>query len=183
MDPAGTHARAQAAFAAVVAAVSNDDLARPTPCDDWDVQALISHVVDANRWVVKLAGAGRVAVTGDPAADHAASSAAAQAVFDSEENLSKPFDLPWGPTPGRAFAITRATDVYTHAWDLARAIGASTDLDRELGEQLLAGAHRVFTPELRGFAGFFGTERPCNPERPVADRLAAYLGRDVDWTP
>jgi uncharacterized protein (TIGR03086 family) len=179
MEPAVAHRRAQAAFAAVLDDVGDDDLQRPTPCEEWSVMELITHVVDANRWVVKLAGAGRVHLPDDVHSRHAVASAAAQAVFDAEQAMTRTFDLPWGPTAGAVFAMTRANDVYTHAWDLARAIDAATDIDPELGELLLQGAWRRITPEFRSFGNFFGAEVTCDPSRPVADRLAAFLGRQV----
>ena len=173
------HARSQAAFGDVLRHLTEEQLGAPTPCSEWDVRALIGHVVDANRWVVKLGGGERVQLPDDVQGRHAAASAAAQAVFDADGAMTRTFDLPWGPTPGAAFAATRANDVYAHAWDLATAIGAGTDLDPELGEELYAVAQRLISPAFRSFGGFFGAEHPCDSARPVAERLAAFLGRSV----
>src|SRR5688572_23291698 len=108
MEPATAHRRAQSAFTGVLNDVGDADLQRPTPCADWSVMELITHVVDANRWVVKLAGAGRVQLPDDVQSRHAVASAAAQAVFDAEQAMTRTFDLPWGPTSGAVFAMTRA---------------------------------------------------------------------------
>jgi uncharacterized protein (TIGR03086 family) len=179
MEPREMHARSQAAFGGVLELVTDEQLGASTPCSEWDVAALVAHVVDANRWVVKLGGGERVQLPDDVRGRHAVTSAAAQAVFDADGAMTRTFDLPWGPTPGAAFAATRANDVYAHAWDLATAIGADTDLDPELGEALYAVAQRLISPEFRSFGGFFGTEHPCDSTRTPADRLAAFLGRTV----
>jgi len=71
----------------------------------------------------------------------------------------------------------RTTDVLTHAWDLAAATGQSTDLDPEVATKMLAVARKVVQPAFRGPGRPFGAEQPCSPDRPPADRLAAFLGR------
>ena len=81
MGPQEMHARAQTAFGDVLRSVADDQLDAPTPCAEWTVGDLITHVVDANRWVVKLAGAGRVELPDDVQSRHAVASAAANAVF------------------------------------------------------------------------------------------------------
>lgn len=86
-------------------------------------------------------------------------------------------ELPFGTVPAPVFVSIRCGDIYTRAWDLARAIEGDTDLDRELGEAIFAATAPVLTPELRGEGRPFGHEQPCDPTRPVADRLAAFLGR------
>src|ERR1700734_2885335 len=60
MDPLVAHQRAQDTFAHVLANVTSDQLSSPTPCPEWDVKALIGHVVAGNQRVVQRAG-GQVA--------------------------------------------------------------------------------------------------------------------------
>ena len=57
-------------------------------------------------------------------------------MFGADDGLTRTFDHPIGTIPGSLFAMIRAGDAYTHAWDLATAIGADTDLDADLGEAL-----------------------------------------------
>lgn len=180
MQPNELHRRAQAVFAGVLAQVTDDDLARPTPCAGWDVAALVQHLLDGYRRVIAASGgvAPPVDDSDRPAAFDALSDAACQ-VFDAPDGLTRPFELPFGTVPGAVFASIRAGDVYAHAWDLATAIGADTDLDAEIGEAVHAATAPILPPTLRGEGMPFGVEQPCPPGRPIADRYAAFTGRTV----
>src|SRR5262245_24780250 len=173
------HARGQAAFAEVLAQVEDDDLARSTPCADWTVTDLIRHVTAGNVWVVGLAGGQPVLLPDQRVAAHPASSAEAQGVFDADDGLTRTYNHPIGPMPGSLFATIRAGDAYAHAWDLATAIGADTDLDPELGEAIFDATSPLLGDGLRGEGKPFGAEQPCATDRPIADRIAAFLGRSV----
>jgi uncharacterized protein (TIGR03086 family) len=70
------------------------------------------------------------------------------------------------------------TDAFTHAWDLAKATGQSTDLDPEMAEGVLAAVKQFVGPDMRK-PGFFDVEKPAPATATAADRVAAYLGRDV----
>ncbi len=177
MDQLAAHRRAQEIFAEVLANVTPDQLDAGCPCTEWNVKTLINHVVGGNQWVVQLASIEPAALPDDIIAAHEASAEQAQAVFSAPDGLSRMFELPFGTIPGVAFAGLRASDVFTHAWDLAKATGQSTDLDHELAGEAMAAAraeHRPGVPRswppVRRGAGVSG--RP-----PPADQLAAYLGR------
>jgi uncharacterized protein (TIGR03086 family) len=173
------HARAQTAFGDVLALVGDGDLSRSTPCTNWTVADLIGHVRDGNQWVVELGGSEPNELPSERLAAHAASSAAAQAVFGADDGLTRTFDHPIGPIPGSLFATIRAGDAYAHAWDLATAIGADTDIDGDLGEEIYDAISPLLGDGLRGEGRPFGPRQPCPQERPMADRVAAFLGRTV----
>src|SRR5580704_4502721 len=57
IDPHPLHHRAMDQTGTIVAAVTPDQLTLPTPCDDYDVRALLSHIVGSlNR--IAVAGEG-----------------------------------------------------------------------------------------------------------------------------
>jgi uncharacterized protein (TIGR03086 family) len=88
--------------------------------------------------------------------------------------------LPIGELPGTAFIQLRTSDLLVHAWDLAVATGQPTDLDSELAEYVFAFSEQMMNrPGLRGAGRPFSEERPCGDERPAADRVAAFLGRQL----
>jgi uncharacterized protein (TIGR03086 family) len=64
-----------------------------------------------------------------------------------------------------------------HAWDIATATGQPTDLDPEVAEAMLDMAQQRITADFRGEGKPFGREQECGDDRPMADRLAAFLGR------
>jgi uncharacterized protein (TIGR03086 family) len=72
----------------------------------------------------------------------------------------------------------RFNEMVVHSWDLAKATGQSTDLDPELAAASLASFRAVaFLP--RGEGKMFQEAKPVPPDATPADRLAAFLGREV----
>ena len=180
MDQLTAHQRAQDAFAEVVAAVKPDQLQLPSPCSEWNARAVIDHVIGGNQWVRQLAGLAEVDLPDELAAAHAKSAEGAQAVFEAPDGLTRSFELPFASLPGSAFIALRTSDVFTHAWDLAKATGQSTDLDSELAQISLEAARAAIAPQFRGPGRPFAEEQACPQGRPPADQLAAFLGRTVD---
>ena len=174
------HQRAQDTFARVLANVTPDQLSSPTPCPEWDVKALIDHVIVGNRRVVERAGGNVPPLSGDLGAAHRTSAKAAQETFAEPQALSRTYQLPIGEIPGTAFIGLRTGDLLAHAWDLAVATGQPTDLDPELAEYVLAFSKQMMSPGLRGDGRPFGEEQACGDERPAADRVAAFLGRKLN---
>jgi uncharacterized protein (TIGR03086 family) len=181
VDDLVAHQRAQDAFAGVLANVSPADLDAPSPCAEWTVADLIEHVLGGNERVGRWAGddAQPPARPAGLIEAHLAGASAAQQVFARPGAMTAVFTLPFGPVPGGVLIGMRSTDVLTHAWDLAAATGQSTDLDPELATYLLGAVRDRVGPDARGPGKFFGDEQPCPADRPPADRLAAFLGRNV----
>lgn len=179
MDPLAAHQRAQDVFASVLERVAPDQSDAPTPCEGWKVRDIVAHVIAGNS---RMAGLAPSEPAEWPALVEAFSdsSRAAQDSFAAADGLTRTFEMPFGSVPGSVMVGMRATDLAAHAWDLARATGQPTDLDPELAEQLLAVARQRLQPSFRGPGKPFGDEKPCDPSRPSADRLAAFLGRAVD---
>ena len=181
MDQLALHRRAQDIFQATLAGVGVDQLHLPTPCDGWSVADLVDHVVGGNTWVQGLAGRRPVVVPEDDRiAALVISADAAHEVFAAEDGLSRMFELPFGTMPGGAFIGLRTNDVFTHAWDLAKATGQSTDLDHELAVEGLKASSMRIQPHMRSAGGPFGPEQPCPDGASPAERLAAFLGRVVN---
>ena len=180
MDPLVAHQRAQDTFALVLVNVISDQLPSPTPCAEWDVKALIDHVIAGNQRVVERAGGQPEPLPEELDAAHLASAKAAQETFAEPQALTRTYRLPIGELPGSAFIELRTSDLLAHAWDLASATGQPTDLDPELAEYVLAFSKQMMTrPGLRGAGRPFGEEQSCDDGRPAADRVAAFLGRQL----
>ena len=178
MDPLVAHQRAQDTFARVLVNVTFDQLSSPTPCPEWDVKALIDHVIAGNQRVVERAGGELEPLPEDLIAAHRASAEAAHETFAQPQALTRTYQLPIGELRGTAFIELRTSDLLAHAWDLAVATGQPTDLDPELAECVLAFSKQMMSrPGLRGDGRPFGDEQLCGDKRPAADRVAAFLGR------
>ncbi|MEZ0114085.1 uncharacterized protein (TIGR03086 family) [Catenulispora sp. EB89] len=187
----------------VLRKVEPQDLARPTPCASWDVRALINHIISAARWWAAMvsgdpgleaaegadfvggerdgAGARAGARAGDFVAAYEESIRVTLDAFGAPGAAERMVTVPFGEFPGTALAQFAATDQFTHGWDLARALGQDTDLVPELAVALLGLAEVSITDALRGpdTEASFGPERAAPDGACAADRLAAYLGREV----
>ena len=158
-----------------------------TPCASWDVSGLINHMVNGNQFFA--AGMNGQPPSADEV-DHcqgdfcgAFDQATSQfvAACQTEGALEKMVAMPFGEMPGAAVMGLAMTDTFTHAWDLAKATGQSTDLAPELASQLLAQSKQMIQPAFRGEDGAapFAQEQACADGACAADQLAAFLGREV----
>jgi uncharacterized protein (TIGR03086 family) len=171
----------------LVAAVGSDQWTAPTPCRDWDVRALLGHVVAGNTVFaaalrgVPLAEAVR-ALAGDPlgsdpVAAYAAAAAAVSAAFAGPGVLDRPVTIPFGTVPGEVALHLRIAEALVHGWDLARATGRTISFPDDLVEQEIAFS-RLFLPRVPPDRHPFAPSRPVAADAPPLDRLVALLGRD-----
>lgn len=155
----------------------------PTPDHDWDVRALVSHVIEEQQWVpLLLAGrtVGEARSRLEPLGDdlvaewHRYSTAATRA-WASVEPTAK-VNLSYDTVPASAYLREQASDVIVHTWDLSRAIGASELLD----EALVAAAWTVFEPQKDTLeaSGLFASPVPIAADASLQSRLLALTGRD-----
>ena len=173
----------------VLRKVERQDLTKPTPCASWDVRDLINHFVGTAYWFAAtvsgdqglLAPQGHDHTAGDYVAAYEQSIGVTLEAFAADGALERLVKVPFGEFPGAALRGFAATDHFTHGWDLARALGLDTDLAPELAGALLDQARAGIGDSLRGpdTQAPFGVARPAPEGATPADRLAAYLGRDV----
>jgi uncharacterized protein (TIGR03086 family) len=185
-DPREIHRRAMAQTESIVAAVEPGQLTLPTPCTEYDVRALLSHMVGGlNRIAVVGEGgdgmaveprAGGVPDDGWPAA-YAAVRARVTVAWADDARLDALVEVPWGKVPGRIALSGYVQEILTHGWDLARARSQPTELDPELATWVLAVAQRILPPEPRGGEIPFGPVVPVPPDAGPYAQLAAWLGR------
>ena len=184
--------RAFAVARDVLANVKPDQYDDPTPCASWDVRRLIAHYVGASYWFAQCVNTGVSPeddatestdyTQGDLLAAYDAGIKAAVGAFGAPGAEEKIVKLPFGDMPGGVFMGIATNDVFTHAWDLAKATGQSTDLDPEFAAQLTEGAKMFVQDAFRGPDGSgapFGPEQSAPEGAPAADRHAAFLGRVV----
>ena len=182
---AADHRAALDATRAVVARITADQWALPTPCDDWDVRALLNHVVAGNWWAARLAAGETIESVGteydgdvvgpEPTDAYDRSALAAAAAFEAPGALDAPCAVSYGPVPGSVYAGHRFVDVLVHGWDLATATGGPSPVTPELA----AACWEVVEPQmsvLRG-SGMFGADQAVPADADVTTRLLLTLGR------
>ena len=185
VDLPQAHAAALATTRGFVAGIRPDQWSEPTPCEDWDVRALVNHIVGGNWWASEL-GAGRTieevgerldgdVLADDPTGSYDASAAAAAAVFRVPGALERPCAVSYGPVPGEVYCGHRLLDVLIHGWDVAKATGQDPTLPADLVEACI----EVVEPqaELLAGSGMFGTGVDPGTTSDRQTYLLAILGR------
>lgn len=167
-----------------VDAVHAGQFGEPTPCTEWDVHALIGHIIGGyEMFTVALGHPGppdEIPADADTARRHRAAGEAAIAAFAATGARQRTASLPVGEVPGHVALALALTDAVVHGWDLATATGQDTSIDEELAAALLAGAEQLVGPQMRqpdGAMAVFAPAVTIGPERAAADRLIAFLGR------
>ena len=177
--------------AAIIAGIGAGQAALPTPCADWDVRAVVRHLVGQDLRNFTVAARGETADWQAPAGNvgedwaGAFRDGAAQlmAVWRAAD-LDRPITMPGGgQAPLGARASQQMAEFAGHGWDLVKATGQPASLDPELAQHALDWSHRTLRPESRGPGRAFGLEVPVPADAPIYDRLAGWFGRDPGWTP
>jgi uncharacterized protein (TIGR03086 family) len=177
--------QANEVFLGVLGNVSPEQMNVPTVNDDWDVRALINHLVAGNLWIAELVKTGDAQRPSgdaigdrDPREAYAASWQTLVTALEEPGVLGRTVQMPFGEVPAAAAVALRFSDTIGHAWDLAKATGQETDIAPELCEAALALARQRLEGQPR-VAGRFKEEVLVPADACAADRLAAYLGKPV----
>ena len=192
MEPTTHLERAVAQAKKIVAGVRDDQLSSSTPCTDWDVKALLGHLLGGALMFEAAAREGSVPksvmdevtnpelVGPDFRERMAAAADAMVAAFDAPGAVDRTLEMPFGPMPGRVVRTIATMDTAIHAADLAVATGQSFD-DTELAEASIAlGRRQEAAPgSFLRMPNVLGPEQPCGDDAPAHTRLLAFAGRKV----
>jgi uncharacterized protein (TIGR03086 family) len=142
IDIVSLHRRAVAEFGRFVHAIGEGQWNDPTPCTEWDVRALVNHLVNENRWTPPLLAGQTIAQVGDrfdgdllgddPVAVWDEASREAVDAVREPGATRRTVHLSFGDHPGEEYVWQLFVDHLIHAWDLARGIGGNERLDPEL---------------------------------------------------
>ncbi len=176
----------------LVATVTPDDLDRPTPCADYNVRTLLGHLVAVERRVVHIAHGGAphevTSLVTDVPDDGwlsawTESRTALDDVMAEDGVLQRTFAHPAGLLPGWQAVFAYVSEIATHGWDLAVAVGRRDELDDELAAAALGPVMQFLPAEPRGGPVPFAPPVDVAPNAPAYDRLVAWMGRDPQWSP
>jgi uncharacterized protein (TIGR03086 family) len=178
-------ASAMAEFDRRVRAVRPEQWHNPTPCTEWDVRALVNHVVVEQLWAPLLLDGATVEDVGDrfdgdqlgddPVVAWANAAAAAREAFAAPGVLRRFVELSYGRRPAEGYCQEMTLDLTVHAWDLARGIQTDERLDGELVSDVLA----FIEPQVEQLAGtgMFASPVAVGDDADPQTRLLALLGR------
>jgi uncharacterized protein (TIGR03086 family) len=180
------HERASKRFVELVGKVPPDRWTASTPCSEWDMRALVDHVVRWESFVPAFITGRRLAdipaafeqdvLTHDPALAAAAAARAAVAAFDTPGALARIVQHPFGEMPGTQVLYLRLFDNTIHGWDLARALGADFVIESDVAE-LLYTTSLAQRDALRASGHFGPAEVAVASNADTQTRLLGLLGR------
>lgn len=187
IDPRPLYTRATEQIAALVATVRPEQLAGPTPCAEFDVRTLLSHLAGGTRRIA-VVGAGGDGMAVRPFLDGVEDDRWSAAYDEVRTEVRKSWadnvrldalvTVPWGEAPGRIALSGYVMEAVTHTWDLSESLGRPLVLDPELAEFALGIARRVLPDERRDDEELpFDSAVPAPEGADAYGRLAAYLGR------
>lgn len=177
--------RAVQGFGERVHAVGADQWEAPTPCSDWNVRALVNHLVVEQLWVPETVGGKTMEEVGnrfdgdqlgdDPVAAWDTSVAASRASFAEDGALERTVHLSRGEAPAFQYCAEMTFDATVHSWDLARATGGDEMLDPELVDV----AWNVIQPMKDDLAasGMFAAPIDVPDDADLQTKLLALIGR------
>lgn len=158
-------------FVTALGATSEPDLGRSTPCPEWTVHDLVSHVAEAVDELTSRAG-------GTPAVTHAGAGLMGHARARVSHLLATIDTADGGDESMVAAAYGGAIELAVHGWDLNVAITGAQLVDAH-ADELLGLAASLVNDEAR--ARFFGPEVVIHGVASPPDRFVAFLGRDPAW--
>ena len=160
---------------------------RPTPCDAWDVRALVNHVVGEELWTPPLVDGGTIEEVGDrfdgdllgddPVAVATTAAAEAVAAVDKRVPEHGVVHLSFGEAPIEEYVRQLAADHLVHGWDLAVATGQ----DRTLDADLVAAVAEWYAEREQMYrdAGAVGPRKDVGDD--AQSQLLGAFGRDPSW--
>lgn len=190
------NARAVRASIAVVDRVHAADLTRPTPCAEWNLTELLTHMTAQHRGFAASANGNGADLSvwenrplgPDPVAEYRKAAEEVLAAFAEEGVLARQFAIPEvaknATFPADVALAMHTVDYLVHAWDVARAIGVefSADLDAVRATAALV-AMIPDGPERLAPGASFRPVVPVAADANEFDRMLGACGRDPNWRP
>jgi len=158
-------------FDARVRQIQGSQWGDPTPCPEWNVEALVNHVAGTHVFFGSLLGLQDVG----PKWRDVRQAMAAR--LEDADALSGTAEVPgMGTMPKTAILDICIYDMLIHTWDLSRAIGADDTLPQDTAEEGFAWL-QTLPPAVIRAPGRFGEAIPVDTDADAQTRLLAFAGR------
>jgi uncharacterized protein (TIGR03086 family) len=164
--------------------VARGEMTLPTPCADWDLEALLAHLAASMADLESVLRTGHLDLEpGDPATPDPDGDDPVELLRDRAANLlfscyahhdPDRFVLVGGlPLPAGIVTCTGAVEIAVHGWDVRAARGRGSPIPPALATRML----RLSPLLITGHEGLFGTPVPVPAQASPGDQLVALLGR------
>jgi len=176
------HEKARQGFTRVVESVDPARWDAPSPCTEWDARGVVEHVIGFHEMLLlKPLGVRAERPREDTVARWRATDAALSEALSRDGVLDQEIQGPMGDTTAGSLLRALTSDVLTHTWDLARAVGLEVELDPELSAAALEMAEAA--GDGLQASGMFGAPVAVPDDAPVPDHMLGRFGRDPAWRP
>jgi uncharacterized protein (TIGR03086 family) len=162
--------------------VASDALDNPTPCAEWDLRALLRHMMDSLVVLSDAAEVGHIGLDTEPTGDFAHDAVAtvrrrACHLLGAWARTERPRQVSVGDRSLMSSVLTGtgALEIAVHGWDVARACGHDRPIPAALAEDLLELGPLLLTDADR--PDRFAEPVEVSPLARPSDQLVAYLGR------
>ena len=164
--------------------VAPREMTLPTPCTDWDLEALLAHLAASMADLEAVLRTGHLDLEADdPATPEPDDGDPVELLRDRAANLlfacyahhgPDRFVLVGGlPLPAEIVTCTGAVEIAVHGWDVRAARGRGDPIPPALATRML----RLSPLLVTGRDGLFGTPVQVPAQASPGDQLVAYLGR------
>jgi uncharacterized protein (TIGR03086 family) len=161
------------------------EMTLPTPCPDWDLEALLAHLAASMADLESALRTGHLDLElDDPAAPDPDGDAPVEVLRDRAANLLFACYAHHGPgrlvlvgglpLPAGIVACTGAVEIAVHGWDVCAARGRGGPIPPALATRML----RLGPLLVTGREGLFGAPVQVPSQASPGDQLVAYLGRN-----
>jgi uncharacterized protein (TIGR03086 family) len=164
--------------------VTAQGMAAPTPCTQFDVRALLQHLL---TWgpVLEAAARKEPAAPAEPTAEDPANAYDEQlrritaawsdpAAWEGSTTMGGP-----DPMPAALIGGMVVSEIVVHGWDLGRALGRHPAWEPAVLELVLGEV--TATAEMGRGMGIYADAVPVPATAPTLDRLLGITGRDPQW--
>ena len=175
MSPFDCAAETLPACLAVLQRLTEDDLARPTPCTEYTVGDVGQHVVRSMVLLASVAGDQIDTPVAGTLEENVAATAEAALAAWRRHGLDGSVAVGRSVMPAGLAVEIIPLELLVHGWDIAHATGHDIEVTPEIAGYVLDRAQELITEDKRGRS--FAAEEPAGPGATVLQRLIAFTGR------
>ncbi|HZJ06839.1 MAG TPA: TIGR03086 family metal-binding protein [Nocardioidaceae bacterium] len=166
-----------------LALVTSEAITRPSPCQGWDLHALLRHMNDSLEALHEAVSVGQVELppalnygdrTLDPVVTLRNRAASMLGAWTNSE-AGRWVSVAGRPVTSSLVAATGALEITVHGWDVSWSMGDPRPIPRPLAEELLPLASLLVTDADR--PARFAREVETSPWAEPGERLLGFLGR------